>query len=180
MRILKENVLVLAIDIQEKLFPYIYENEVLLSNTRKFIEGIQAMELPIIVSEQYRKGLGATLPEIAELFPSFQPYEKIAFSCCDDEKILNILKETDRKTVILFGIETHICVLQTAIDLIAHGFQPVIIADCCSSRKLAEKEFALKRLRREGAIVTTWESMLFELCRYAGTEQFKVISKLVR
>ena len=180
MRILKEDTLCLVIDIQERLFPFIAENEQLTNNVKRLIQGIRAMEVPLIVTEQYNKGLGFTLPEIKESCQNVPTFEKSAFSCCDDEHILKAILTTRKKNIILCGIESHICVQQTALDLIEKGFQPVVISDCVSSRKLSDKETAIMRMRKAGAIVTSYESILFELCRFAGTEQFKAISKIVK
>ena len=180
MRILKENTLALVIDIQERLFPFIAENQQLTENTKRLIEGLKALEIPIIITEQYKKGLGLTMPEISVLLPNAESHEKMAFSCCDDEGITNAIVASGKKQIILCGIESHICVLQTTIDLAAKGFTPIVVADCVSSRNLYNKKIALKRMIKEGAIVTTYESILFELCRFAGGDQFKVISKLVK
>jgi nicotinamidase-related amidase len=180
MRILKENTLAIVIDIQERLFPYIAENEKLTENCKRLIEGLKALEIPIIVTEQYRKGLGLTIPEISSVLHNTEPHEKMAFSCCDDEIISRTIGVSGKKNIILCGIESHICVLQTTIDLIEKGYTPIVVADCVSSRSLINKEIALKRMIHEGAIITSYESILFELCRFAGNEQFKAISKLVK
>jgi len=180
MRILKEETIAIVIDVQEKLLPHIHDNERILNNSVILLEGLKVLDVPLLVSEQYRKGLGPTVEEIQHSFPSFQPMEKMTFSCCDDQDIMSILKEKGRKNVILLGIETHVCVLQTVLDLIENGFQPVVIEDCTSSRKPSDKEIAIKRMRQEGAIVSSYESILFELARVSGTETFKSISRLVK
>lgn len=181
MRILKENSLCMVIDIQERLLPYIYENEQVITNVKKLIEGLKIFNIPVILTEQYKKGLGNTVPSVAESLAQNVPsFEKISFSCCDDQPILSELKARGKKFIILCGIESHICVLQTTIDLIEQGFVPVVVADCVSSRKPEDKAVAIVRVRQEGAIVTTSESLLFELCRFAGSDSFKAISKLVK
>lgn len=180
MRILIENTLGLVIDYQERLLPHIYENQQLLENSIVLIEGLKALEIPLLVTEQYRKGLGITRPEIKNLFSPFNPMEKVSFSCYDDRDFGKALAETGRKSVIICGIEAHVCVLQTAIDLMENNYVPVVVADCISSRKLYDKETAIQRMRQEGVIITSYESILFELCRFAGTDQFKAISKLVK
>jgi hypothetical protein len=180
MRILKENTLGLVIDYQERLLPHICENQQLLANTTVLIEGLLALEIPLFVTEQYRKGLGITTPEIRNLFSPFNPMEKVSFSCCDDQGFGKALAETGKKSVVICGIEAHVCVLQTAIDLMENNYVPVVVADCISSRKLPDKQTAIKRMRQEGIIITSYESILFELCRVAGTGQFREISKLVK
>lgn len=180
MRVLKDSSIGLVIDIQERLFPHIYASKLFLENTKRLIEGLKILEIPLIVTEQYPKGLGPTIPEIISLFSPFKSLEKNSFSCYDNEIVRGSLLSTGRKFIIVCGIETHVCVLQTAIDLLENNLIPVVIADCVSSRKIDDKQIALERLRHEGAIVSSYESILFELCRYSGTEQFKAISKLVK
>ena len=180
MRILKDNSIGLVIDIQERLFPHIYENQQFLANTRKLIEGFKILEIPIIVTEQYTKGLGQTIPEISSLFQPFSYYEKMSFSCMDDSEINKILNQSGKKNVIICGIESHVCVLQTAIDLKDSSFSPVVIADCISSRKLSDKQTTLQRMQTENIIISSYESVLLELLRFAGTDQFRAISRLIK
>lgn len=180
MRILKEESCGLVIDIQEKLFPHIHQYEYLEKNTEILIKGLKILDIPILVTEQYRKGLGLTIPSVREALNEFNTIEKIAFSCCDSNDFISALKILNRKNVIITGIETHVCVLQTVIDLIDLGYQPVVVEDCISSRKESDKNTAIQRMRTEGAVITSFESILFEIARISGTEKFKVISKLVK
>ena len=180
MRILKDNTFALIIDIQEKLFPHIHENNRLLENTQKLVAGLKILNIPIKITEQYKRGLGDTLPEISTHLQGCTFFEKKAFSCCDDEAIMENLNASSRQTVILTGIEAHICVMQTAIDLLAKGFRPVIVEDCVASRKPDDKRISINRMLHAGITVTSYESLLFELCRYSGTEEFKAISKIVK
>jgi nicotinamidase-related amidase len=180
MRILKENSAGLIIDIQERLFPFIHENEKLTKNTRILIDGLKVLEVPLIVTQQYTRGLGATIVPVAESLGDFEYLEKTAFSCCDDNDFNTVLAGVDRKFIIISGIETHVCVLQTTIDLLEKNFVPVVVEDCVSSRNPGDKAVAIARMRKEGAIISTYESILFELLRYSGTDQFRAISKLVK
>ncbi|HYW94939.1 MAG TPA: hydrolase [Bacteroidales bacterium] len=180
MRILKEHSAGLIIDIQEKLFPHIHEHDRLVKNTSILIEGLNVLGVPLLVTEQYTKGLGFTIPEIKNALDKPETHEKTVFSCCDDPEILLELNNLDRKNVIVAGIEAHVCVLQTAVDLLENGFIPVVVEDCVSSRNPADKAVALRRMRQEGAVITTYESILFELARVSGTDQFKTISRLVK
>ncbi|MFZ5940980.1 MAG: hydrolase [Bacteroidota bacterium] len=170
----------LVIDIQERLFPHIAGHEQLLERVKILIAGMEILGVPVLVTEQYRKGLGETLPQISTMIRDFSPVEKMAFSCCDEPAFFSSLKESGRQKVIICGIETHVCVLQTTIDLFAAGYQPVVIADAVSSRNPLDREIALQRMSREGAIISTVESILFELARVSGTETFKAISRLVK
>jgi nicotinamidase-related amidase len=180
MRITKDHTVGLVIDIQERLLPHISGHETLIKNVRILLEGLNALEIPVLVTEQYKKGLGETVPLIQEAIGNFDPMEKMSFSCCDDPHFSVRLNNMAKKNVIVCGIESHVCVLQTVIDLLESGFQPVVVEDCISSRKLPDKEIAVRRMSREGAIVTSYESILFELARISGTETFKTISKLVK
>lgn len=180
MRILREQTAGLVIDIQERLFPFISGNEALSLNAGILIKGLQALQIPIIVTEQYTKGLGPTIEPLQLLFNGKMPIEKLAFSCCDDQAFMLHLKGLDKKFIVITGIESHVCVLQTTIDLLEQNFIPVVVEDCISSRRLNDKLMAVNRMRRMGAVITTYESVLFELLRYSGTEEFKAISKLVK
>lgn len=180
MRISIENSSGLIIDIQEKLFPFIYENEQLIRNTNILINGLKVLQVPLVVTQQYTKGLGTTIPEIQASLGEYQHIEKIAFSCCDEPDFMKEIRKLNKKYIIISGIETHVCVLQTTIDLLENNFIPVIVQDCVSSRRLNDKQVAIERMRKEGAYITTYESILFELLRYSGSDAFRAISKLVK
>ena len=176
MRIEKEQAIALVVDYQEKLMPVMHEKEQLLRNSCILLEGLKILDVPMVITQQYTKGLGMTVEAITEAAGTTEYIEKIAFTAYDAVK----WKLRGKKYVIVCGIETHICVLQTIIDLKAAGFVPVLVADCVSSRKESDKQVALDRARQEGAIVTTYESLLFELLKVAGTETSKQIQKLIR
>ena len=180
MRILKENCLALVIDIQERLHPHISDFDALEKNTCILIHGLKALGVPMLVTQQYSKALGETIPSVKDAIGEFTSFEKITFSCWGEASISEAIKASGRKAVIIVGEESHICIQQTAIDLVANGYLPVIVTDCVSSRKQWDKEIALKRLCKEGALLTSYESLLFELCQAAGNDTFKIISKLVK
>ena len=180
MRIIDTESIALVVDLQERLMPAMQGGEELLANCRRFLEGLHILGVPLLASEQYPKGLGATVPVIAEMLGDAPVLAKVSFSCMDDEAIRSRLAASGRKTVLVIGVESHVCVAQTVIDLLAAGYRPVLVADCVSSRKPADRDLAITRLREEGAIVTSSESLLFELCRHAGTDRFKAISRLVK
>ncbi len=180
MRISAQNSIGVVIDIQDKLLPHIFEHERVVANTRKLIAGLQVLDIPLIVTEQYPKGLGPTVSEIREMFPKFETIEKMSFSCCDHPPFAAHLEEIGRMQLIISGIEAHVCVLQTVMDAVRLNYQPVVIADCISSRKPDDMTIAVERMRREGVIISTVESILFELCREAGTDTFRQISKLIK
>jgi len=180
MRIHQKNSVAVVVDIQERLFPHIYEHKELEQNCQILLSGLQILDIPLIVTEQYPKGLGPTIESIQSVVSAYEAIDKMTFSCCADEKFIKILKKFGRHNVILCGIEAHVCVLQTAIDLREMGYQPVVVVDCVSSRKLKDKEVALKRMQQENVLLTSYESILFELCTVAGTDTFKAISRLVK
>lgn len=175
------NTIAFVVDVQERLFPHINNHSTLETNINTLINGLKALEVQTFVFEQYTKGLGTTIPSIKQsLGESYIPSEKICFSVLGDDANVKLLRDTNKKRVIVCGIETHVCILQTALDLIERGYTPVIPIDCVGSRSEYDHLVAVERLRTEGAIITTKESILFELLRIAGTEQFKAISQLVK
>jgi nicotinamidase-related amidase len=180
MRIKADDCVFVQVDIQERLFPHIDNNEELEKNLIILIQGLKLHEIPIIVNEQYKKGIGETIASLRELTDDYPHFEKTTFSCCGNEDGLAAIKATGKKIVILAGIETHVCVLQTALDLLEEGLQPVLVTDCVNSRKPKDKEMAIQRLIQAGVIPTTYESLLFELTVNAKNPVFKEISKLVK
>jgi nicotinamidase-related amidase len=180
MRILKENTIGLVIDIQERLVPVMEENEQFVENCSKLIQGLQILGLPLLVTQQYTKGLGETIDEIKSVISYFQYIEKKDFSCYDEPAFAEKLDQSGAKNVIICGIESHVCVLQTAIDLKEAGYTPVVVFDCVSSRSFDNVDLAAERFRYEGIMMTSMESILFELTRSAGAAGFKEISKLVK
>jgi len=180
MRILREKTIGLVIDIQERLVPVMEENEQFVENCSKLVQGLQILGLPILVTQQYTKGLGETIDEIKALIPDFQYIEKKDFSCLDEPVFAEKLALSGAKNIIICGIESHVCVLQTAIDLKAAGYNPVVVFDCVSSRSFDNIDLAAERFRYEGIMMTSFESILFELTRSAGAPGFKEISKLVK
>ncbi len=180
MRILLENTALAVIDVQERLTPHIHEHRAVVERIARLIKGVQALELPIVVNEQYKKGLGDTVAELKSLVSEAPHFEKVTFSSCDDEATLAHLQQLGRNNIILCGIETHVCVMQTALDLLEKGFVPIVVADATGSRFKCDAEVAIQRLRQAGAVIATSESLLFELCRSSKYPAFKTISGLVK
>ncbi len=179
MRIRPEDTSAIVIDYQEKIVPAMANQEELLRKSVILLKGLQAIGIPMILTTQYAKGLGMNLPEITDAIGSEEYIDKGTFSVYDSPQAKEKLG-TQRKNVIVCGIEAHICVLQTVIDLKAAGYQPILVADCISSRSLEDKEMALVRAQQEGALITTAEAILYELLQKSGTDTFKQISKLVK
>jgi nicotinamidase-related amidase len=170
----------LIIDIQEKIFRVMLNPEIVIQNTLKLIEGFKILGSPIFITEQYPEGLGETESRIKEVLKDITPIQKLSFSCSGARDLFESLKYKKIKQVAVAGIETHVCAQQTALDLIANGFQVSLAADASSSRKDIDYRIALERMRTAGVIVTTTEAILFELLNVCGTDEFKKISKIVK
>ncbi|MDD3463813.1 MAG: hydrolase [Sulfurospirillaceae bacterium] len=170
----------LLIDVQERLFPHIADNLSIAKRLEVLIQGINALELPILRNQQYTAGLGETIESLRVLLKDDTVYEKRTFSCCDNPDVLEKLKSLSAKTVIVAGAETHVCVLQSVLDLVENGYIPVVVADAMGSRNPKDHEIALRRMESCGAVVTTTESLLFELLRTSKNPHFKTISALVK
>lgn len=175
-----EDTILVLIDIQEKLFRVIHEKETLSTNTVKLVKGIRLLDIPVILTEQNPAGLGPTLPEISSLLPDIEPVMKFDFSCCKEETFLRKLEELERNQIVLCGIETHICVYQTALDLADMGYEVQVATDCVSSRKPANRDIALARMELEGIMPTTTEMILFEILGTAKHDKFKEISAIIK
>lgn len=180
MRLLLEDTMALIVDYQERLMPVIYEHDELEKKSCTLLKGLRTLGVPMVMTQQYTKGIGMTISSITEAAGISEYFDKITFSCFEDEAVRSNMEALGKKTVIVCGIEAHICVLQTCIDLKAAGYTPVLVTDCISSRKASDKEVALMRAQSEGILLTTTESILFELTRKAGSPVFKEISRLIK
>ena len=168
----------LVVDVQEKLVPLIPAAQALIRNIAFLIDAARLLDMPVQATEQYPKGLGPTVPELARRLPE-RP-EKIAFSCCAVPQVVEGFRSAGRPKVLLAGIETHVCVQQTALDFLGLDFRVYLPADAVGSRFAVDHEQALRRLERAGAVVTTSEAAVFEWVGAGGTPQFKEISRLVQ
>lgn len=177
----KKNTGLFVIDVQEKLFPHVDHPCDILDKMQLAIEGCQILGLPIIFSEQYTKGLGHTIASLRNLVPDDQIYlEKTSFSCLKDKSITDAIKNLPMKNWILMGLETHVCVLQTAKDLIRNGYHVIILNDATSSRSVYDFSTAIAELRDIGARVTSTETILFELTENSQDPKFKEISHIIK
>jgi len=170
-----------VVDVQEKLCramdPQVLEK--LTSNISILLDTAAELGLPVVATEQYVKGLGETLPALKEKITTPR-LEKMTFSCCGGEGFMETLAASGRRQVILTGMETHVCVLQTALELISNGYVVHLVCDAVMSRRKENWKTALKTLTSAGVVLTTTEAALFQLLRVAGSEEFKKLSKLVR
>jgi len=175
-----EKTALLIIDIQERILPVINNHQLIVDNTLKLIKGFKVLGLPIYFTEQYPKGLGPTTQSIAEELGDLKPFDKMSFSCSGAEDLFEEFKKKKLSQIVISGIEAHVCVQQTVLDLVENNFQVNLAADAVSSRKEKDYQTAVDRMRNHGAEISTTESILFELLNVCGTPQFKEISKLVK
>ncbi len=175
-----ENTALLVVDIQVKLIRAMAEKESLVTNVQKLIAGMKVLGIPVIITEQYPQGLGATIPEITTLLTEIKPITKMSFSCCGNEDFLQKVKGLNRKQLLIAGIEAHVCVYQTVRDLLIMGYEVQTVADCVSSRTLENKTIALAKMRDNGAQTTSMETALFEPLKTAESKYFKEISRIVK
>jgi len=181
MLIERDNTLFVLIDVQEKLFQFIWDSLNLQKNTIKLVEGMNALQIPTLVTEQYPKGLGATTKPIQiALGENYQVIEKETMSCWGCIDFIEKVESLNKKNIILAGTEAHVCVLQTAIELISAGYNVYVVDDCVSSRNLNDKRVAMERIWHLGGTVTSCEAILMELLRTSGTAEFKAISKIIK
>jgi nicotinamidase-related amidase len=175
-----KNTVLVLIDIQGKLAQLMHGKEALFDQLPRLVKGARALALPILWLEQYPQGLGPTIPEVAGLLSDLRPIAKTSFSACGNEEFLAQLSGAERKQVLLAGIEAHVCVYQTAQDLLAAGYEVEVVTDAVSSRTAANRELGLQRMRDAGARWTSVEMALFELLRSAEAPAFKEIARIVK
>lgn len=175
-----DQAVLVVIDVQDKLVGVMHRPETLLANIQKIIKGTQILEIPILWTEQYPEGLGPTVPPIAGLLSGIEPISKRSFSCAASERFMRALKATKRKQVLLAGIESHVCVYQTAVDLLGLGYEVQVVADAVSSRSVQDRHIALTKMNDAGASLTSTEIALFELLRVAEGPKFREILKIIK
>lgn len=176
----RDESLLVIVDIQERLAVAMSEKEKVIANTQHLIEASKMLKLPLLVTEQYPKGLGPTMEEIKDALTEYAPIEKVTFSCCGESSFLNAVSATGRRQIILVGMETHVCVLQTCLDLLQAGYIVHVVSDAVCSRSAENYRTALEYMRDAGAVITCTETVLFQLLERAGSEEFKAISKRIK
>lgn len=180
-RLISNNDSVLVIvDIQERLVPKISDKHTVIDNTVTLIKSAGILNIPITVTEQYPKGLGSTIPEIKDLIIPWQPIEKICFSCFGSSDFSEKLEGLGKNNLILCGIESHICIMQTALDGLKSNYSVFFVKDAISSRTKNNRETGFERMAQAGAIPVSTEMVVFELLREAGTDKFKQIVSLIK
>lgn len=181
-RLTREGSLLLVVDVQERLFDAMdpEHREEMVKNIKVLAAAARRLGVPIQVTEQYPKGLGHTLQELRDSLGPVEPIAKVAFSCCGADGFVERLRTARVRQIIVAGIETHVCVLLTALDLLADGYQANVVADATCSRRRENWQIALDQLRQAGAVVTSTETVLFQLLGAADTDDFRSLSKLIK
>ena len=170
---------VVVIDLQGKLMDMAYRSRLVIEATKRLMRLADVFDVPVVLTEQYPKGLGETVPEVKQLLND-EPVEKLCFSCMGEEGFRKKMGTLGKKHVILCGIEAHVCVFQTSLDLRDDGQTVHVVVDAISSRKKTDKVTAIRRMVQEGVIPETTEMLLFQLLKKAGTQEFKKISKIIK
>lgn len=170
--------LLVIIDAQERLIPVVQDSERVINNLRIMIQGARLFNLPVLALEQVN--LGSIVSPLAELLKETRPIGKKSFSCCGEKKFLEALEASGRRQILVGGAETHICVHQTALDLVERGYETLVLEDCVSSRTAANRETALRRMNAEGVKSTSAEMALYELLRVAEGEGIRALTRLVK
>jgi len=170
----------LIIDVQDKLARVMHNRDALIENLQKAVKGARALDIPVLWIEQNPRGLGPTVPEVADLLVGMQPISNMSFRCCRNTEFMQALEALDRKQVLAAGIEAHVCVYQTAVGLVKSGFEVEVLTDAVSSRTPENKEAGLRKMRDGGVGLTSIEIALFELLEVAEGKRFKEILKIVK
>jgi nicotinamidase-related amidase len=182
-RLIRSEAFLVVIDVQEKLMPAIHDHEGIERNLDRLVRGMKVLDIPSILTEQYVQGLGPTVPSVRAAFEAtsgYVPIGKMSFSAFGDPEFVTATRNLHRKQAIVAGIETHVCVYQTASDFLINGYEVTIVADAVSSRTAQNKEIAIRRLLSEGATISSTEMVLFELTVNSGTDEFREISRLIK
>lgn len=169
-----------VVDIQTKILAVMAQPELVVENTVKLIKGFKILELPIFATEQYPEGIGKTVAPIKRNLKGIEIRQKLTFSCCGIDGLIHSIRSQKIDQIVLCGIESHVCVWQTAMDLLHEGFSVFVVRDALSSRSETDYEAALSRMAYQGIGVTTTEMVLFELLYEAGTDEFTKVSKLIK
>lgn len=180
----KEKSVLVLIDVQGRLAQLMDGKEELFDSLQTLIRGISILKIPVIWVEQIPEKLGATIPEVAllmqELMPDVKPIAKKSFSCCANAEFMERFSAINRQQVLVVGIETHICVYQTSLDLLNAGYEVQVVTDCVSSRKRENKEIGIRRIVQAGGAQTCTEMVIFELMKAAEGDEFKKMVKIIK
>ena len=176
----RENSVLVVVDYQDKLMPHIHGRDAILRKAALLLHTAGVLGIPVIATEQYPRGLGSTIAEISGLIPGFSPVEKTCFSCMGEPEFVRRFEALGRKQAVIIGVETHVCVAQTALDLAGRDISSFVAADACGSRREQDYTLGLRRMEGGGVIVSGAEGVVFEWLRHAGTEEFKQVQAVVK
>jgi nicotinamidase-related amidase len=170
----------LVVDMQARLVPAIHEAEAVTARVRLLLDAARQLGVPVLASEQYPKGLGPTIEPVAALLPEGAALPKTTFSCARDPRLMQAIKGLDREQLVVCGVEAHVCVLQSAIELQEQGFAVHVAADAVGSRQPLRRDLGLARMRHAGCVIVDTEMAVFEWLREAGSDEFRALSRLVK
>ena len=176
----RQEIIVVIVDIQERLAAVMGERQKVIDNCLHILKAASLLQVPVLVTEQYPKGLGPTVSEIKDALEAYEPIKKIAFNCCREPDFLNNIASSGRRKLVLTGMETHICVLQSCLGLLKEDYSVHIASDAVCSRKKDNYKTAIEFMRDAGAVITCTETILFQMLETAGTEEFKFISNRIK
>jgi nicotinamidase-related amidase len=180
MRLERNDALLVLVDVQERLLPVIDGRDRILENMIRLVQACRILGVPALMTEQYVKGLGPTVPSLRGALDEEPPVEKLTFSAVGEPAFVERLRTLSRRHVILAGIEAHVCVYQTARDLLRDDYTVTLVADAVSSRTAANRELAVQRMVQEGVQLSSTEMVVFELMGRAGSDEFREVAKLVK
>jgi len=175
-----KNTTLLIIDVQGKLSQIMYNKDAFFDNLKKIINAAKILDMPILWLEQIPENLGLTSPEIAKLLRGYKPISKYTFSGCKNQEFMEELKRINRKQILLTGIETHICVYQTGVDLMNLGYEVHVLADAVASRISENKDIGLERIKMQGGVISSVEMAVFEIVKHAKIPEFKDIIEVIK
>jgi len=175
-----EETLLLVVDVQGRLAPSVHDSEAVVGAVGRMVRAASILEVPVLLTEQYPRGLGRTLDSVMELLPGAEPVEKLSFSCCGNESFMERLRAFGRNEILLAGMETHVCVYQTAVELLDFGYNVHLLTDAVSSRSEENRSLGIRCIEKSGAALSSTEMAMFELLREAGTDRFKAVSAIVK
>ena len=176
----KENTGLVVVDAQKNLMAVMGQKERVIDNIIKLLELAKLFNLPIVTTEQYPKWLGATLPEVVESMPAYEPIAKLHFDCCNVDAFSENLSGKGLKNIIITGVETHICIFQTCVSLLGRGYNVQVPQDAVTSRTEENWRVGLGLMEEAGATITSTETIIYQVLKKAGTKEFKHMLKFVK
>jgi nicotinamidase-related amidase len=176
----QDNTVLVVLDVQERLMRVMCQKERVIDSITKLLHLSRLFSLPLVLTEQYPRWLGPTVPEVRELLPAYEPIEKLDFNCCNVDPFNDRLESTGSKSIILVGVETHICIFQTCSSLLKRGYEVHVPQDAVDSRTCENWNVGLGLMRDSGAVITSTETVVYQILKRVGTKNFKEMLKIIR